>query len=41
MGQRTLFILGSWKLVAGPSYPMGPLGPGPGPPNSSCVIFIS
>jgi len=44
MGQRTLFILGSWKLVAGPSYPMGP-GPGPpslrGPPNSSCVIFIS
>jgi len=31
----------------GPFYPMGPLGPGPGPPrlrgppNSPCIIFIS
>jgi len=32
-------------MIAGPSYPMGPLGPGPGPPrlrgppNSPCIIY--
>ena len=36
-----------YMRTAGPSYPMGPLGPGPGPPslrgppNSPCIIFSS
>jgi len=37
----------AFYFSSGPSYPMGPLGPGPGPPslrgppNSPCVIFSS